>query len=100
MFTGVAAEANLPDQLTRADIVRSMGALKPKVHDCFVQFKVPGVTTVVMVVSGDGKIESSTITGGLAGTPTAECVLKAARGAQFKRFKGRAMPINYPMLLN
>ncbi|MSP63796.1 MAG: hypothetical protein EXR72_26315 [Myxococcales bacterium] len=100
MFTGVTAEANLPDQLTRADIVGTMSGLKPKVHDCFAQWKAPGVVTVVLVVTGDGKIESSSIGGGLAGTPTAECVLKAARGAQFKRFKGRAMPISYPMLLN
>jgi predicted Zn finger-like uncharacterized protein len=89
----------LPDQLGMATVKEGMGKIKSRVSACFDQYKVPGMATVALTISNSGRVSSANVTGQFAGTPTGECVAKAARGASFPRFKGAQQSIVYPFIL-
>jgi len=74
-----------------------MNALKPKVQDCYNQFKVPGMATFNFVIGKNGKVSSSTVTGKFAGTPTGACVEKAIKTATFPPSDGLSASYAFPL---
>ena len=90
---------HLPEQLGRPDIQAGMTAVKGRVQACFDQYKVPGTAIVALVIAKTGKVQTANVGGALSGTPTGDCVSKAAKSATFKRFRGAPMSISYPFIL-
>ena len=90
-----AAEGAGP--LAKNAVVAGMNAVKPKINDCYNQFKVPGMAMVNVVILKSGKVGSATVTGKFAGTPTGSCVEKAVKGASFPPSDGLSTP--YPFQL-
>jgi hypothetical protein len=90
-----AAEGAGP--LAKNAVVAGMNAVKPKINDCYNQFKVPGMAMVNVVILKSGKVGSATVTGKFAGTPTGSCVEKAVKSATFPPSDGLNTP--YPFNL-
>ena len=86
-------------QLSRDDVKHGMGAIQAKAVACFQKFHAPGTATVSMVIGGSGKVTSAETKGGFAGTPTGDCVAKAAHAASFPKFRGQPMSVAYPFML-
>jgi predicted Zn finger-like uncharacterized protein len=97
--SGGGEDSSLPDQLDKGAIVSGMQKIKPRVGSCFDQFKVPGMANVAVTISGSGRVSSANVTGQFAGTPTGDCVAKAAKSASFPKFKGAPQSIVYPFIL-
>jgi predicted Zn finger-like uncharacterized protein len=84
--------------ISRSAVVAGMNALKPKVNDCYKQFKVPGTAMVNVIIGKSGKVSSATVTGSFAGTPTGSCVERAVKAGSFPASSdGLSTP--YPFLL-
>jgi hypothetical protein len=88
---------DLPDQLSRIDVVRSMRSIESKVRDCLVEFEVSGAATVQVVVDG-GKVESLTVLPPHEKSPAGYCIKNAAEGLSFPRFRGEKMTLTYPFI--
>jgi hypothetical protein len=74
-----------------------MNAIKPKINDCYNQYKVPGMAMVMVVIGKSGRISSASVSGKFAGTPTGSCVEKAVKSASFPPSEGLSTP--YPFQL-
>jgi predicted Zn finger-like uncharacterized protein len=92
-----APEPNSAGPLSKSAVVGGMNAVKPKINDCYNQFKVPGMAMVNVVIGRSGKVTSATVTGKFAGTPTGACVEKAVKAASFPPSDGLTTP--YPFQL-
>lgn len=97
--SGGGEDSSLPDQLDKGQIVSGMQKIKSRVGSCFDQFKVPGMANVAVTIGGSGRVSSASVTGQFAGTPTGDCVAKAAKSASFPKFKGSPQSIVYPFIL-
>jgi predicted Zn finger-like uncharacterized protein len=91
-----AASASLP-ALEKSDIVKAMMAVNPKVHDCFNQFKVPGVAMVTLKLARGGRVNDANVSGKFAGTPTGACVESAAKGAKFPPTEAQTIAYPFPL---
>jgi hypothetical protein len=89
----------LPAHLSRNDILTGMRSVQPRVTACYGQYHVPGTATVSMSIAPNGKVQSANVVGSLAGTPSGDCVVRAARAATFARFSGPPMSVQYPFVL-
>lgn len=89
----------LPEHLTRNDILTGVRSVQSRVAICYGQYHVPGTAMVNLNIAPTGKVESANVVGALAGTPSGDCVTKAARAATFARFSGPAMSVQYPFVL-
>jgi hypothetical protein len=78
--------------LTQSDIVSAMKNVQPKVQACANQFKVPGTAMASISVASGGKVNSATVTGKFAGTPTGSCVEAAAKSAKFPPCQSMTFP--------
>ena len=94
-----AADSNLPETLSRAQIQGGMRAIKAKVQGCYDRYKVPGMANVQVKISRGGRVSTARVVGMFAGTPTGACVQAAAKSAKFDQFKGAAITITYPFIL-
>jgi predicted Zn finger-like uncharacterized protein len=94
-----AANSDLPDRLSRAQIVKGMRAVKPRVQRCYDRYKVPGLADVRLKIGNDGRVRSAVVKGLFTGTPTGSCVSSAVKTARFPRFKVASMSITYPFML-
>ena len=92
-------DASLPEQLGKSDIVSGMQPATTKARACYEQFKVPGTAMVKIVIIKSGKVQSASVGGALAGTPSGDCVAHAIRSASFKKFKGPPTTIDWPVML-
>jgi predicted Zn finger-like uncharacterized protein len=90
---------DLPDQLDKSAIVAGMSKVKGKVAACYDQYKVPGLANVSVTIAKSGSIQSASVSGAFAGTPTGACVEKAVKTATFSKFKGSPMTLTYPFML-
>ena len=97
--SGGGEDSSLPDQLDKGQIVSGMQKIKGRVGSCFDQYKVPGMANVAVTISGSGRVSSASVTGQFAGTPTGDCVARAAKSASFPKFKGSPQSIVYPFIL-
>jgi predicted Zn finger-like uncharacterized protein len=91
------AEAASAGPLSKSAVVSGMNGVKPKVSECYAQYKVPGMAMVNVVIGKNGKVSSATVTGKFAGTPTGTCVEKAVKSASFPPSDGLSTP--YPFQL-
>jgi hypothetical protein len=92
-------DETLPDQLSRADVVKAMRAVEQPIHQCYFKHKQDGTVQVRVVIDGQNGIEGLAVQGTFDGTPTGECVKKAVSKAPFGRFAGEKMTIVYPFML-
>jgi len=83
--------------LSKAAVVGGMNGVKPKISECYNQFKVPGMAMVNVIIGKNGKVSSATVTGKFAGTPTGSCVERAVKTAAFPPSDGLTTP--YPFTL-
>jgi len=89
----------LPAELSRVVIAQSMGRIRGQVFACFERFRVPGAAPLTYEVAGNGTVQSVKLGGALAGTPTGDCIVEAARAARFPRFDGPLQSFTYPFFL-
>jgi hypothetical protein len=85
------------DPLGREDVVRGMKAIDPKAHECFVQYKVPGIVNVKIAVNPGGKVTKVDVTGKFAGTPSGSCVEAAVKTAKFPPNPGQSFDYIVPL---
>jgi hypothetical protein len=78
--------------LTQSDIVTAMRGVQPKVQACANQYKAPGTAMATISVATGGRVNSVTVTGKFAGTPSGSCVESAAKSAKFPPCKGMTFP--------
>jgi len=78
--------------LTQSDIVNAMKGVQPKVQACANQYKVPGTAMATIAVAAGGKVNTATVTGKFAGTPTGDCVAVAAKSAKFPACQSMTFP--------
>jgi hypothetical protein len=97
--SGDDEERPLPGELSRSAIAEAMGQIRTQIFACFQQYRVPGAAPLTYEVAGNGLIQSVRLAGPLAGTPTADCLLEAARSARFPRFDGPVQTFTYPFFL-
>jgi len=97
---GAKAPAAAPAKLislTKSDIVSAMKGVQPRVQACANQFKVPGTAMAQISVASGGRVNSASVTGRFAGTPTGACVEQAAKTAKFPPCQ--AMDFPWPFTL-
>jgi predicted Zn finger-like uncharacterized protein len=83
--------------LPKNALVAGLNGVRPKVSNCYNQFKVPGTAMVNIVIGKSGKVTTATVTGKFAGTPTGACVEAAVKTASFPPSDGFSTP--YPFQL-
>jgi hypothetical protein len=83
--------------LSSSAVVCGMNGVKPKVHECFGRFHVPGIAMIQVVIDNAGKVSSATAVGKFAATPTGACVERAVKSATFPPSPGLEIP--YPFRL-
>lgn len=98
---GAAApvDKNLPQQLSRSQIVGGMRSVKAGVQRCYDRFKVPGLANVKLKIGNAGRVKDAEVKGRFAGTPTGACVKRAVKKARFPKFQISSMSITYPFML-
>lgn len=83
--------------LAKDDIVKGMMGVRPKVQDCYQQYKVPGTAMVKVTVAPSGKVSTASVEGKFAGTPTGACVESAVKTAKFPASSGLTFPYPFPL---
>ena len=69
-----------------------MRGVQPRVQACANQYKAPGTAMATISVATGGRVNSVTVTGKFAGTPSGSCVEAAAKSAKFPPCKGMTFP--------
>src|SRR5262245_44692536 len=67
----------------KAFVVAGMNRVKPAIAACYAEYRQPGVAMVTVVIGRDGTVDSATVTGRFAATPTGRCVEHAVKTATF-----------------
>src|SRR5262249_17263470 len=93
-----ADDGSLPEAPTREGITAAMGKIKGRVQACYEKFQQTGIATVEVSIAKTGKVQSATTSGKFADTDTGNCVAAAVKAANFPRFKGPTLKIDYPFL--
>jgi hypothetical protein len=93
-----AQEAPAVHSLTRSEIQAAMKAVQPKINDCGRQFEASGAAELKVTVGEDGTVKVVNVTGVFANTPTAACVERAVKTAQFPPSGG--LRFDYPISLH
>jgi predicted Zn finger-like uncharacterized protein len=83
--------------LPKNALVAGLNSVRPKVSNCYNQFKVPGTAMVNITIGKNGKVSKAEVTGKFAGTPTGQCVEAAVKTASFPPSDGFSTP--YPFQL-
>jgi hypothetical protein len=91
-------EAAPVHSLTRSEIQSAMKVVQPKVSDCGHQFQASGAAELKVTVAEDGAVKMVNVTGVFAGTPTAECLVRAVKSAVFPASAG--LRFSYPLSLH
>jgi hypothetical protein len=76
------AQAELPP-LSASDIAKAMAGVKARSNECARRLKQKGIAELNLNVGKNGKVTDVSVGGKVAGTPLADCIAKAARGATF-----------------
>lgn len=90
--------AGLPQTLSKAEIKRVMGNLRPEVVACFDKHRNAGKLRLRVTVQPYGRAVAQVV-GALSGTPTANCVLAKLPRIRFKRFSGDPITFSYTYML-
>jgi predicted Zn finger-like uncharacterized protein len=91
------ADAPAAGPLSMSQLASGMKSVKPKVTDCYKQYKVGGVAMVNMVIDKSGKVSQATVGPPFAGTPTGSCVEKAVKSASFPASEGLRTAYPFPL---
>jgi predicted Zn finger-like uncharacterized protein len=91
------AEAPSAGPLSMSQLATGMKSVKPKVAECYKQYKVGGVAMVNMVIDKSGKVSQATVGAPFAGTPTGSCVEKAVKTASFPASEGLRTAYPFPL---
>jgi hypothetical protein len=83
--------------ISKSAVVRGMNAIRPRVSDCYQQYRVPGIAMVNVTIGRDGDVTRAITSGRFAGTPTGACVEEAVLSARFPPSDGLTTP--YPFQL-
>lgn len=83
---------SLPDLPTRADIVRVLGGLRPRVESCGTQ---GGNVRVIATVNGSTGRVTQVSTTGSASDAERSCVARVVRTARFDRFRRNVLDVDY-----
>ena len=75
-------QAELPP-LSSSDIAKAMAGVKARSNECARRLKQTGIAQLNLNVGKNGKVTDVSVGGKVAGTPLADCIAKAARGATF-----------------
>jgi predicted Zn finger-like uncharacterized protein len=92
-----SASAEPAGPLSKTAVVSGMNSIKPKINECYSQFKVAGMAMVNVVIGKNGRVSAATVSGKFAGTPSGLCVEKAVKSATFPPSEGLTTP--YPFQL-
>jgi hypothetical protein len=87
-----------PERLDRTSVEEGISRLRPEVLRCHDEHKVAGTATVRLVIAPEGLVETATVTGELAGTPTASCIEAAVLRATFATARAPTT-VSYPFVL-
>jgi hypothetical protein len=84
--------------LSEVAFAAGMDAMKPRVHGCYAEFKVPGVALVTVKIGKNGKVGAANVRGKFEGTPVGACVENAVKAAAFPPSDGltAVFPFNLP----
>jgi hypothetical protein len=84
--------------LSEVAFAAGLDAMKPRVHGCYTEFKVPGVALVTVKIGRNGKVGAAKVTGKFEGTPVGACVENAVKAATFPPSDGltAVFPFNLP----
>jgi hypothetical protein len=93
-------DETLPATPSRAGIVSAMQSARPRFDACFAQFHIPGVIPLQLSLSNHGRVLAATVSGPLAGTPTADCLTRATHSATFQPFQQTTYSITWPIILH
>jgi hypothetical protein len=85
-------------RLQKADIVKGISEIKPRVSECFDRFGVRGLANVAVEISAKGRVTWAQVSGSFAHTPTGTCVENAVATATFPQAV-RPTQVNYPFML-
>jgi predicted Zn finger-like uncharacterized protein len=87
--------------LSRDQVAAGMKRAQSGVQDCNDKFQQTGMVTVEATIDGgSGRVGKGRVVGGFAGTAVGECVLQAVkRAAQFPKFGGGSVTVQYPFVL-
>jgi hypothetical protein len=85
-----------PDVPPRPQIADVIKRAQPMVRGCRQRSKLFGQAVANFVLRSDGKVQTLTIDGELAGTPLAVCLQQALRTLQFAPFKRPTVAVSWP----
>jgi hypothetical protein len=93
--------SNLPDSLTRQQVVAGMKRATIGVQDCRAKMDRGDAVTVQVTIDGrTGRITRGKAVGKYAGTPAGECVAISAQfAARFPKFSGPPITLKYPFII-
>jgi hypothetical protein len=97
--TKKAAKPTLEKKALNADdFKRGIGAVSGAASKCYQGQQ--GTAAVKIVIAPDGRVQKVTVSGVFAGTPVANCVSNAVKGATFPPWDGGPQSFNYSFLLS
>ncbi|MCB9596529.1 MAG: proprotein convertase P-domain-containing protein [Sandaracinaceae bacterium] len=89
--------SNLPELPTRSDIVRVLGALRPRVEACGTGQG--GSARVIATVTGSTGRVTQVSANGLSDPNVQRCVVRTVRTATFPRFRRQSLDVDYTYAL-
>jgi hypothetical protein len=92
------ADVALPAQLTRAQVLAGLSAVRTAAAACGVGQHGLAMTAIT-VAGSSGSVTSAIVSGQFAGTPVGSCVARAARAARFQRFRGATFSVSFPFAI-
>jgi hypothetical protein len=99
LFVPALAAAELPDQVSKQDILTGVNAVRTQITRCRMQHgddQLVGTVKVLFMIEPTGKVSSARAEGDLASTWLAKCCTDALLTATFPPFKGEAQAVRYP----
>ncbi|MCA9604380.1 MAG: hypothetical protein KC619_02225, partial [Myxococcales bacterium] len=88
---------SLPELPTRADIVRVLGAIRPRVEQCG-NGQGGSARVIATVVGSTGRV-TQVSTSGVADANVQRCVARTVRTASFPRFRRQSLDVDYTYAL-
>lgn len=90
----VKKDENLPDTLTKDQVLGVMKGVAPKVKDCGAAAGVTGTIKVKFQINGSGAVSNIEILDDAG--DAANCITSKIRGLKFDKFGGKAIPVTFP----
>ncbi len=92
-----AAAPDLPERLTRSQIMGVLSPLSGPVRSC--AGGETGTAPVAIVIGNDGAVRSATVSGQFAGSPVGSCIEGVVRRAHFPAFRSPTQNMMFPYVI-